>query len=548
MSAPPSSHNARTDVDIVIVGAGFAGLYMLHAALQLGFTARVFEAGDGVGGTWYWNRYPGARCDVESMQYSYSFSSALQDEWRWSERYASQPEILRYAQHVAERFALYPHISFGTRVVALSFVEATGLWRVRTDRGTETSATYVVMATGALSSPQKPELPGLARYAGRVFYTAEWPHEAASFAGERVAVIGTGSSGIQAIPQIAEAADHLTVFQRTPNYSIPAHNRAMSEAEERRWKSAYGALRAEARASPNGILMKRNPAAALSVSEEERTRVYETYWSLGSLEFMAAFADLRENRSANETAAEFVRAKIRHVVRDPQTAAMLTPTDYPIGSKRVCVDTGYYQTFNRGNVELVDITATPIETVMPEGILTARGFHRLDTIVFATGFDAFTGALLKVDIRGRGGASLAEAWADGAKTYLGLMVAKFPNLLILTGPGSPSVFGNVIVAIEQHVEFVAALLERLRAGGYATVEASEAAQRSWRAHCNDVASRTLYPQAASWWTGANIDGKPRTLLPYAGGFDTYGRILSDVADKGYDGMILSRARARTGSN
>ena len=544
--APSAARPPAPDADIVIVGAGFAGLYMALKCLQLGLRTMVLEAGSGVGGTWYWNRYPGARCDVESMQYSYSFSSALQDEWRWSERYAAQPEILRYAQHVAERFDLLRHITFDTRVDALTVDEPAATWQIRTACGRDIRARFVVLATGALSAPKRPTYPGLEHFSGRILYTSEWPHEAVDLAGERVAVVGTGSSGIQVIPRVAEVAGHLTVFQRTPNYSIPARNRVMTEAEERSWKGRYGALREAARATPNAILMDRNPARALSQSPAERERTYETYWSLGGLEFMAAFADLRESRAANDTAAEFVREKIRRIVRDPRTAAMLTPTAYPIGSKRVCVDAGYFETFNRANVALVDLVATPIERAVPEGLVTAEGLHPVDSIIFATGFDAFTGAPLRMEISGRAGVRLADAWAGGARTYLGLMVANFPNLFMITGPGSPSVLGNVIMAIEQHVEFVAALLSKVRDEAIATVDATAEAQDLWAAHCDDVASRTMFPGTASWWMGANIDGKPRAVLPYAGGFEAYGQILADVAGNAYRGLTFAAVPASVG--
>lgn len=539
MQAEPVPGQSARSYDVVIVGAGFAGLYMLCKARTLGLRARVFEAGSGVGGTWYWNRYPGARCDVESVQYSYSFDEALQAEWRWTERYAAQPEILRYAEHVAQRFGLYRDITLSTRVLALTFNQEASLWHVRCDTGEEAKAIYVVLATGALSAPQRPALEGLDDFKGRVLCTATWPRERVSFKGARVAVIGTGSSGIQVIPEIAREARHLTVFQRTPNYAIPARNRPMNAAEDIRWKRDYARLRAEARKTPNAILMRRNPSTALSVSRQEREAVYETYWGYGGLEFMAAFSDLRQSREASETASEFVRRKIRQTVRDPDVAARLTPVSYPIGTKRVCVDSGYFETFNCDNVELVDLTQTPIERVTPDGIVTARSNYDADAIVFATGFDAFTGAVLRIDIKGRGAASIAAEWKGGAQSYLGIMIAKFPNLFLITGPGSPSVFGNVIAAIEQHVEFIADLLAFLRAHDVREVEASEAAQAGWQSHCAEVASRTLFSAAPSWWMGANVEGKPRTLLPYAGGFDTYGRILGEVASNGYDGLVFA---------
>ncbi|HTO10697.1 MAG TPA: NAD(P)/FAD-dependent oxidoreductase [Candidatus Binatia bacterium] len=525
-------------LDAVVVGAGFAGLYMLHRLRGLGLTARVFEAGDGIGGTWYWNRYPGARCDVESMDYSYSFSDALQQEWQWTERYASQPEILTYINHVADRFDLRRDIQCGTRVTRAVFDEAAGRWTVETDRGDRVSARFCIMATGCLSSAQVPAFPGLEGFQGRWYHTGHWPHEGVDFTGQRVGVIGTGSSAIQSIPIIAAQAAHLTVFQRTPNYSIPAHNAPLDRDFERRVKAGYAEYRRQARESRVGFVMERNDASALAVSPEAREGEYEKRWTRGGLGFSATFADLLTSQEANDTAAEFFRAKIRAIVRDPAVADLLTPRDYPLGTKRLCVDTDYYATFNRDNVTLVDLRAAPIEAITPHGLRTREREYTLDSLVFAIGFDAMTGALLGMDIRGRGGRTLRERWAAGPRTYLGLTVSGFPNLFMITGPGSPSVLSNMIVSIEQHVDWITGCLTHLREHGQATIEATADAEETWVAHVNEVGNLTLYPRANSWYMGANVPGKPRIFMPYIGGVGTYRQVCDDVAAKGYAGFTL----------
>jgi cyclohexanone monooxygenase len=531
---PPERH-----LDAVVVGAGFAGLYMLHRLRGLGFSARVFEAGDGVGGTWYWNRYPGARCDVESMDYSYSFSDELQQEWTWSERYAAQPEILRYINHVADRFDLRRDIQLSTRVTSATFDEVAGRWTVETDRGDRVSARFCVMATGCLSTTQVPKIPGLDAFRGPRYHTGHWPHEGVDFTGRRVGVIGTGSSAIQSIPIIAEQAAHLFVFQRTPNFSIPAHNAPLDREFERRVKAGYAEFRRQARESRVGFVVERSDASALAVTDDERRYQYEKRWRRGGLGFTATFADLLTNAEANETAAEFCRERIRKVVRDPAVAEVLVPRDYPVGTKRMCVDTRYYETFNRPNVTLVDIRRSPIETVTPDGLRTRDGAYAFDSLVLATGFDAMTGALLAVDIRGRAGRTLREAWAEGPRTYLGLAIAGFPNLFTITGPGSPSVLSNMIVSIEQHVDWIADCLAHLSAHGHATIEATATAQEGWVSHVNEVGHATLYPRANSWYMGANVPGKPRVFMPYIGGVGAYRQICDDVAAKGYEGFALT---------
>jgi cyclohexanone monooxygenase len=525
-------------VDAVIVGAGFAGLYALHRLRGLRLSARVFEAGSGVGGTWYWNRYPGARCDVESMDYSYSFSDDLQQEWRWTERYASQPEILTYINHVADRFDLRRDVQLETRVTSAVFDEATNRWTVETDRGDRVSAQFCIMATGCLSDAQVPDITGRETFAGRWYHTGKWPHEGVDFTGQRVGVIGTGSSAIQSIPIIARQAAHLFVFQRTPNYSVPARNAPLDPHYEWRVKADYADFRRQARESRVGFVVERSEESALAMSPEQRQGEYDKRWGRGGLGFSATFADLLTNQDANDTAAEFFRAKIREIVRDPSIADALTPQGYPLGTKRLCVDTDYYATFNRDNVTLVDLRRTPIEAITPRGVRTQDAEYAVDSLVFATGFDAMTGALLKIDIRGRGGLTLRAKWTDGPRTYLGLAVAGFPNLFAITGPGSPSVLSNMIVSIEQHVDWIADCIVYLRERDLRAIEASTEAEDEWVAHVNAVGHATLYPRANSWYMGANVPGKPRIFMPYVGGVGVYRQKCDDVAAKGYAGFTL----------
>jgi cyclohexanone monooxygenase len=544
-SDPPRSPTHGEDhlYDAIIVGAGFAGLYMLHRLRGLGLHARVIEAADGVGGTWYWNRYPGARCDIESLEYQYGFDDDLAREWKWTERYASQPEILRYIEWVADRLDLRRDVQFQTRVTAAHFDEANGRWMVETDHGDRFSAAFCIMATGCLSSPRHPGFKGLESFQGDWYHTGYWPHEGVDFTGKRVGVIGTGSSGIQSIPLIARQAKQLTVFQRTPNFSIPAHNGPIDPEAEKRMTEHYTEVRQRARASTAGVVSRApSEKSALQVTPEEREREYQERWEYGGLGMGGAFIDLVITREANETAAEFVRNKIRSIVKDPATAELLCPKDYPFATKRLCVDTDYFETFNRDNVTLVDLRASPIEEITRRGLRTADAEYEFDALVFATGFDAMTGALLAIDIKGREGTRLADAWAAGPRTYLGLQVAGFPNLFTITGPGSPSVLSNMIVSIEQHVDWIAGCIEYMLERGVGTIEPTLEAQDAWVQHVNDVASLTLFPQANSWYMGANIPGKPRVFMPYIGGLGTYVQKCDDVAAKGYEGFALAPAR------
>ena len=533
MSAPD-----KPDCDVVVVGAGFAGLYMLYRLRDAGFDARVFEAGTGVGGTWYWNRYPGARCDVESMEYSYSFSEALQQEWEWSERYAGQPEILRYANHVADKFDLRRDITFDTRVTGAVFDEAENRWMVTTDSRETVSASFVVMATGCLSSTNLPEFEGRDSFRGATYHTGRWPRDGVDFTGKRVGIIGTGSSAIQAIPMIAAEAKSLTVFQRTPNYSIPARNEPLDPGYVSEIKAGYAEFRANNRRMHAGFgsRVPHNDAPALSDDAANREANYAARWLRGGFTFLGAYNDLLRSRDANETAAEFVRQRIRETVDDPEVAELLCP-DNVIGCKRPCLDSGYFETYNRENVELVDAGERAIERITPNGVVAGGREFELDCIVFATGFDAMTGAVLDIDIRGRGGTALKASWEAGPRTYLGLCTVGFPNLFLITGPGSPSVLTNMIVAIEQHVDWITACLDDLRRKRRATIEATRQAQNDWVDHVNVVAGLTLYPTCNSWYLGRNIPGKPRVFMPLIG-FPPYAEKCAQVAANGYQGFDL----------
>jgi cyclohexanone monooxygenase len=535
-----ASSTLKTDFDAIVVGAGFAGLYMLYKLRSLGLSARLFETGSGVGGTWFWNRYPGARCDVFSLEYCYSFDDQLQQDWVWTERYPAQAEILSYIEHVADRFDLRRDIQFNTRVTAAEFIENEGVWQVETDAGETASARFCIMASGALSASRKPDFEGLDDFGGTWYHTGQWPHQPVDFTGQRVAVIGTGSSGIQVTPMLAEQAAELIVFQRTPNFSIPAWNYPLSDAQQEDWKSRVAQHRAVAKASKSGALYQYSQRSAFEVNEEERQKEFDDRWAFGGANFTHAFNDLFKDKAANDLAADYVRAKIRDIVKDPDVAAKLTPTDHPIGTKRICVDTDYYATFNRDNVTLIDARAAPITRITKEGIETTDGSYAADSIVFATGYDAVTGALTRIDIRGRNGVSLKNKWRDGPKTYLGIMVAGFPNLFTLTGPGSPSILTNVVMAIEQHVEWVADCLDYMERENVALIEADEQAEQDWVAHVSEVANGTLHVQANSWYMGANIPGKPRVFLPYVGGLGVYTEICNKVVADGYRGFVLSR--------
>jgi cyclohexanone monooxygenase len=531
-------------VDVLIVGAGFGGLYAIYRMRKLGLRVRCIESAEGVGGTWFWNRYPGARCDVESLDYSYSFSNELQQEWSWSHRYAEQPEILAYLNHVADRFDLRRHIRFETRVTAMHFDEARETWSVSTDKGPSVEARVCIMASGNLSAPRVPDIPGLEQFKGEWHHSARWPQEGVDFTGKRVALIGTGATGVQMLPKIAAQASLVTVFQRTANFSVPANNHPMPAEEEREQKARYPELRKAARRQSSGMSRVPIPTmSALDMPHEQRLRRYQELWAKGgSARMMGAFTDLMRNEEANESLASFVREKIRSIVKDPEIAEILTPRDHPIGSRRLCVDTNYYETFNRGNVKLVDARRTPIEEITEKGVRTTDAEYEVDIIAFATGFDAMTGALNEISITGRGGERLGSKWRAGPATYLGLMVHGFPNMFIVTGPGSPSVKANMVTAIEQHVEWIADCLAYLDSNGIATIEPTSEAEEMWVRHVNEVANATLFPRAGnSWYVGANIPGKPRVFMPYVAGLPAYIKICEEVVADGYRGFDMRRS-------
>ncbi len=536
----PTTSTATTEVDAIVVGAGLGGLYALYRLRGLGMRAVAFEAGSGVGGTWFWNRYPGARCDVESLEYSYAFDNNLQQEWHWPDRYGTQGEILRYINHVADRFDLRRDIRFNTRVKTALFDPATNKWTARTDKGDVVTAPFCIMATGNLSTPRVPDFKGIHDFKGKWYHSGLWPHEGVDFTGLRVGVIGTGSSGVQMIPLIAQQAKHLHVFQRTANYSLPAENRPMDAATETKHKTEYTARRAAAFETPFGIAGFPPPTkSALEVSEAERNAAYEAKWKEGgSISFLYAYNDLLLNKESNDTASEFVRNKIRSIVKDQKTAELLAPKDHPIGTKRLCLDTNYYQTYNRPNVTLVDVRSAPIQEITEKGVRTADAEYELDAIVFATGFDAMTGALREIDIRVGNGPTLADKWHGGPVTYLGIMVSGFPNMFIITGPGSPSVKTQMIVAIEQHMDWISGCLAQMRVNGKKRVEPTPEAEQGWVQHVNDVADSTLYPLANSWYVGANIPGKPRVFMPYVGGFSGYKKRCDAIAANGYEGFVM----------
>ena len=528
-------------LDALVIGAGFSGLYQLLCLRdRLGLSVKVLEVAGGVGGTWYWNRYPGARCDSESHSYCYSFSEELVREWEWSERYPGPPEILRYLNHVAERFDLKRDIRFNTRVTSAHYDALANVWRVTAEAGDVFTAQFLITAVGCLSSANIPNIAGLDTFQGRWVHTGQWPHEGVDFSGKRVGLIGTGSTGIQAAPVIAETAAHLTVFQRTANYSVPARNGPLTPAFKRYVKENAAEIRQVTQASVNGHPWLIADRSALKTPAEERQALYEAAWETGGLRFRATFSDLLVDKEANDTAAEFIRNKIREIVKDPATAAKLSDFDHPYAAKRPPIDTDYFETFNRGNVELVDVRAAPIERITPQGIRTRDAEYPLDVIVFATGFDGMTGSLLRMDIRGRDDQSLSNAWAAGPRNYLGLQVAGFPNLFMVTGPGSPSVLCNMPVAIEQHVEWITDCIAHMREQGLNRIEPSNEAVDSWVAQVNAAADATLLPQARhSWYLGANIPGKPRVFMPYAGGMAHYRKICAAVAAGNYEGFTLS---------
>ena len=511
----------------------------------MGLSIKVLEAGDGVGGTWFWNRYPGCRCDVESMEYSYSFDEQLQQDWKWPERYGTQPAILEYINHVAERFDLMRDVQLSTRVTSATFDRDAGIWTIGTDTNETFKAPVCIMATGNLSTPRKPEFPGLDTFKGEWYHTGLWPKEGVDFSGKRVGVIGTGSSGVQMMPHIARQAKHLTVFQRTANFSLPARNAPLNPEKEQKHKAEYSERRKAAYDTPFGIAGFPPPTkSALEATEEERLKSYEAKWQEGgSISYLYAYTDLLLNKESNDTACEFVRNKIRETVKDPKTAELLCPDNHPIGTKRLILDSQYYEIFNEDHVELVDVRSAPITEITETGIRTTDQHYELDAIAFATGFDAMTGAMREIDIAVKDGPSLDQQWEAGPRTYLGLMVAGLPNLFMITGPQSPGVKSQMILSIEWHVDWIANCLQYMKDKQFNRIEATLDAQENWVKHVKEVADSTLYPLANSWYMGVNIPGKPKVFMPYVGGVHTYTKECERVVANGYEGFVMSKEEA-----
>ena len=526
------------ECDVVIVGAGFAGVRALHTMRGQGMAAVVLEASDDVGGVWYHNGYPGARCDVESYDYSYGFSQELEQEWRWSERYARQPEILSYIRHVVDRFDLRKDIHFGTRVVAATYDETRGCWLVRAEDGREWRARLLMLCMGQLSTTKRPQYPGQDRFAGETYHSGEWPRHVVEYTGKRVGIIGTGSSGMQMTPVIAPQCAHLSVFQRTPNYSIPAANAPVSDEEDREVKANYRARRERAANSPTGLGFAPNRQSALDVSPEEREKVYEAAWNRLGFGFALSYHDILLSKPANDTAVEFIQRKIAKLVDNPETRRRIMPGGFPFASRRPSVDSGYYQTFNRENVTLVDLRETPIVEFTTTGIRTSAGDIALDMVIFATGFDAFTGSLFKPEIVGKGGVTLRQKWADGPVTTLGIAVADFPNLFIVVGPGSPSLLSNVMVSTEEQIDWLAQLLGHMKVTGVTEFETTDDAAAAWTRQVQERAKETLYLDTPSFYNGAEVAGKPRVFMPYSGGVRGYRRLLQQCAADGYPGFVF----------
>ncbi|MDP1821201.1 MAG: NAD(P)/FAD-dependent oxidoreductase [Acidimicrobiales bacterium] len=520
----------RLDVDVVIVGAGIAGLYAVHRFRALGLSLRGIEAGDEVGGTWYWNRYPGCRCDVPTVEYSYSFDEELEQEWSFPETMSAQPEIEKYVNHVADRHDLRREFVFGTRVTSAVFDDDANRWMVETDRGDQYVATWCVMATGSLSAPNFPQIPGIDTFTGDMVHTGLWPREGVDLQGKRVGIIGTGSSGIQSIPHLAAAAEHLTIFQRTPNYAVPAAVTPTDPNFEAQIKQNYRKVRD----------MQRTSAIGISGFTHVGPDGQEQGLGFGALAGFSALSDPELNKSMQQFFADLVRSR----VNDPEIADALIPTDYPVGCKRLVVEIDYFETYNRDNVTLVDLRKGGIEAITPTGVTTAQGEFDVDVLVFATGFDAMTGPLTRIDIRGRGGRTLADKWAGGPRAYLGLVSEGFPNMFLITGPGSPSVLSNMIVSIEQHVDFVTDTITYMRANGTATIDTTDDAEESWAEHVNEVAIGTPFtaPSCNSWYLGANIEGKTRVFMPYVGGVGRYRETCDEVVRDGYRGFELAGSR------
>jgi len=534
---------ATQDFDAVVIGAGFSGMYMLKSLRdKLGLKVRVYEAGETVGGTWYWNRYPGARCDSDSYIYCFTFDKQLLQEWEWTERYPEQPEILRYLEHVAERHDLKRDMQFNTRVTGAEFDEKSNLWRVRTDKGESVTARYLVAAVGSLSHTNMPQFKGLQSFKGKWYHTSRFPHAGVDFTNKRVGVVGTGATAVQAIPEIAQQAKQLIVFQRTANYCVPARNGKVDPDLVKARKADYDGIVERIRDSFFGQEHYFIPKSALEATPEEREREFDKRWDAGGFGFwLGNYEDMFFNKEANDLCADYLKRKIRRTVKDPVVAEKLIPNDYAYGTKRQPLDTNYYETFNKDSVLLVDAKADGgIEEITEKGIRAGGKEYELDIIVFATGFDAMTGPLKALNLRGRGGRTLDKEWAHGPHTYLGISVAGFPNLFTITGPQSPSVLSNMPVSIEQHVDWVTDCIAHMRKSGKTVIDALPQAQEQWVAHVNETVSETLMTSANSWYMSANIPGKPRAFLPYLGpeGVGGYRKKCDEVAANGYEGFEL----------
>jgi cyclohexanone monooxygenase len=531
----------QSDYDVVVIGAGFSGMYALYKLRGLGLRLKGYETGDGPGGTWYWNRYPGARVDIESMIYSYSFDERLEQEWQWPEHFSPQPDLEVYANYVADRFGIRDQVQFETTVTRLRFDDPTALWHVQTSRGEEVTTRFVIAATGSLNATNIPDFKGAETFRGQWYHTSKWPREGVDFAGKRVGIIGTGSTGIQVIPVVAKEAGHLTVFQRTANFSIPSRNRPLDPDYERGWKQNYRKYREmmKSTASAAVLLGQHTDRSLFDVSDEERETILEQAWeSRSGFRFTGSFKDVRTNEAANEIVAEFVRRKIRQTVKDPEVAELLCPKTHPLGTKRLCLDSGYFETYNRDNVTLVDVRANPVTEITPTGLRTTAGKYDLDILIYATGFDAMTGSMTRMNVTGTGGVRLEDKWVNGPTNYLGFLVAGFPNLFMIHGPGSPSVLAQMIMSAEWQIDWLYDRISYLLEQGYECVDTTEQWEESWAREVEAAADATLYKKADSWYLGANIPGKPRVFMVYVGGFDNYTRRCTEAVDKGHEGFVF----------
>ena len=537
-----TTEDGKADYDVLIIGAGIAGMYMLHRLREIGLTTRVLEAGTDVGGTWYWNRYPGARFDSESYSYGYSFSKELLEEWEWSEHFSPQPENLRYCNFVADKFGLRRDMDFNSKVTAAHFNDIANLWTLETGDGKHRTARFLITAIGVFAKPMMPAIDGIDSFKGEAYHTATWPHEQVSFEGKRVGVIGTGATAVQLIQEVAKTAGHLTVFQRTPNWCAPLHNRPITAEEQKEIKTSYEEIFAKCRASYAGFMHDSDRRRALQVSDEERQAFYEKlYREPGFGIWMGNFRDMLVDERANTTISEFVAGKIRERVKDPAIAAKLVPTNHGFGTRRVPMETHYYEVYNQDNVQLVDLRETPISRITEAGIETSDEMHEFDMIVYATGFDAVTGGYSQIDIRGSGGRTLTDKWADGVRTFLGLQIEGFPNMFTLVGPHNAASFCNIPRCIEQNVDWMADLMTRVKVDGLNRIESTAEAEEEWTGHVHLMAQRMLFSKTNSWFTGinSNIEGRDqRSVLLYAGGAPGYRDKCDEVAAADYAGMIL----------